>query len=408
MMTKDASSSKIGIHRKFINLFLSHVFVTFGRSFRSMLHSKAKADAQQNYFGDDGPVTLFPHRNPALIAGARAIKRRSKHMLRIMAPLIFLVIMPSSALADDAVFDVPRNGMLEMQINGSTVTVFSSPGMPSELELRKSVAEAIFGDPIPQVAKEKENSGSKIFSIKRLVIGETEKKVGPIRVPGFIRASILSLGKQTEKSYVYWYRVSSYEFGDGLAGPYALPAQNIRYTLADPRPGEVTQAFRLMLRHSHFPLASTSQEINGKSVTFGFAPQFERTTVSAAVGALLAESYEGQFTAEKFTVTVSGVARPARELKLKRPLLFGSFRISSLLVRSTDYGDTSTISSDSDARDPDESGSEGQRVITVNGRKIKQNIIKRYLVYVGRDVLNNCSSITYKKPNKIIELSCLQ
>jgi hypothetical protein len=111
-----------------------------------------------------------------------------------MAPLIFLVIMPSSALADDAVFDVPRNGMLEMQINGSTVTVFSSPGMPSELELRKSVAEAIFGDPIPQLAKERENSRSKILSIKRLVIGETEKKVGPIRVPGFIRASMLSLG----------------------------------------------------------------------------------------------------------------------------------------------------------------------------------------------------------------------
>jgi len=69
---------------------------------------------------------------------------------------------------------------------------------------------------------------------------------------------------------------------------------------------------------------------------------------------------------------------------------------------------TSTISSDSDAIDPDESGSEGQRVITVNGRKIKQNIRKRYLVYVGRDVLDSCSSITYKKPEKIIELSCMQ
>jgi hypothetical protein len=272
------------------------------------------------------------------------------------------------------------------------------------LQVRQSLGEAIFGNSVAQVAKE--NSGFRVFSITR-PRGEIEKKIGPVKVPGFIMPSTVGFDGQIEDSYVSWYRESSYEFGDGLAGPYALPAQNIRYTLADPQLGEVTQAFPLLSKWRWW-LASTSQVINGKTVTFGFAPQFERTTVSAAVGALLAESYEGQFTAEKFTVTVSGVARPARELKLKRPLLFGSFRISSLLVRSTDYGDTSDIPRASDLKNSDNSEDEEEGAITVTGRSVKMHGKKRYLVYVGKDVLNNCSSITYKKPEKIIELSCMQ
>ena len=55
------------------------------------------------------------------------------HMPRIIVTLLFIVTFSPSAFADDTIFDVPRNGMLEMQINGSTVTVFSSPGMPSTL-----------------------------------------------------------------------------------------------------------------------------------------------------------------------------------------------------------------------------------------------------------------------------------
>jgi hypothetical protein len=326
-------------------------------------------------------------------------------MVRIITPFLFMITMSSSALADDAVFDVPRNGVLEMQVNGSTVTVFSAPGMPSTLEVRQSLGEAIFGNSIAQVAKE--NSGFRVFSITR-PRGEIEKKIGPVKVPGFIMPSTVGFDGQIEDSYVSWYRESSYEFGDGLAGPYALPAQNIRYTLADPQLGEVTQAFPLLSKWRWW-LASTSQVINGKTVIFAFAPQFERTTVSAAVGALLAESHEGQFTTEKLTVAIShGVVRPARELKLQTPLKFGTFRISSLLVRSTDYGDTSDIPRASDLKNSDNSGDEEEGAITVTGRSVKMHGRKSYIVYVGRDVLDSCSSITYKKPEKIIELSCMQ
>ena len=338
------------------------------------------------------------------VAFDHAMARGLKHMPRIIVPLLFIATLSPSAFADDTIFDVPRNGMLEMQVNGSTVTVFSSPGMPSTLQVRQSLGEAIFGNSIAQVARE--NSGFRLFSISR-PRGEFETKIGPVRVPGFIVPSTVSFGGQIEKSYVSWYQESAYNFGDGLAGPYALPAQNIRYTLADPQPGEVTQAFPLLSKWRWW-LASTSQEINGKTVIFAFAPQFERTTVSAAVGALLAESHEGHFTTERLTVVIShGVARPARELKLKRPLVFGSFRISSLLVRSTDYGDTSDIARASDLKNSDKSGDEEEGAITVNGKFVKTHGKKSYLVYVGKDVLNHCSSITYKKPTKIIELSCL-
>lgn len=338
------------------------------------------------------------------VAFDHAMARGLKHMPRIIAALLFIVTISPSAFADDTIFDVPRNGALDVQIDGSAVTVFSSPGMPSTLEIRQSLGEAIFGNSIAQVAKE--NSGFRVFSIS-LPRGEIEKEIGPVKMPGFIMPSTVGFDGRIENAYVSWYRQSSYEFGDGLAGPYALPAQNIRYTLADPQPGEVTQAFPL-LSDRRWWLASTSQEINGKTVIFAFAPQFERTTVSAEVGALLAESHEGHFTTERLTVVIShGVARPARELKLKRPLVFGSFRISSLLVRSTDYGYTSEIARASDLKNSNNSGDEEEGAITVNGKFVKTHGKKRYLVYVGKDVLNNCSSITYKKPTKIIEISCL-
>ncbi len=325
-------------------------------------------------------------------------------MPRIIVPLLLIVSLSPSAFANDTIFDVPRNGMLEMQINGSTVTVFSSPGMPSTLQVRQSLGEAIFGNSIAQVAKE--NSGFRVFSVSR-PRGEIETKIGPVKMLGFIMPSTVGFDGRIENAYVSWYRESSYEFGDGLAGPYALPAQNIRYTLADSQLGEVTQAFPLLSKWRWW-LASTSLEINGKTVIFAFAPQFERTTVSAAVGALLAESHEGQFTTERLTVAIShGVARPARELKLQTPLKFGTFRISSLLVRSTDYGDTSEIPRASDLKNSENSGDEEEGAITVTGRFLKTHGRKSYLVYVGKDVLNHCSSITYKKPTKIIELSCL-
>lgn len=219
--------------------------------------------------------------------------------------------------------------------------------------------------------------------------------------------STVGIGGQIEKSYVSWYRESAYEFGEGLAGPYALPAQNIRYTLADLRDGEMTHAFPLLSKWRWW-LASTSQDINGKTVIFAFAPQFERTTASAAVGALLAESHEGRFTTERMTVVIShGVARPARELNLKRPLVIGSFRISSLLVRSTDYGDTSNILGTADLKNANNSGDQEESTIKVTGKSVKMLSSKSYLVYLGRDVLDSCSSITYKKSSKIIELSCL-
>jgi hypothetical protein len=40
------------------------VFVTVDREFRIILRSKARANAKQGYFGDDGPVTgICCHRN---------------------------------------------------------------------------------------------------------------------------------------------------------------------------------------------------------------------------------------------------------------------------------------------------------------------------------------------------------
>ena len=79
--------------------------------------------------------------------------------------------------------------------------------------------------------------------------------------------------------------------------------------------------------------------------------------------------------------------------------MLGPLRLSDLLVRTHDYGAATDI-------DPSEAdGLETEtRDVVVKGKRAKSK--PSYVVYIGADMLKDCSSITYDKPGQTVTLRC--
>lgn len=146
-------------------------------------------------------------------------------------------------------------------------------------------------------------------------------------------------------------------------------------------------------------VAATSKTIGGKSITFAFAPQFAKTVASAAAGAAISTELGGTFTGAAQRVIIShGVERPARMMRLTGSLDLGPVNIDRLLVRTADFGSASSI------RDEEADPSKMTDDIVVNGKRTPSRA--SYIVYIGADALRGCASITYDKPNRLIQLMC--
>ena len=299
--------------------------------------------------------------------------------------MIAVGTLAPTVMASEAehVIDVPPNGKLQVSVNGQTVDTFSGSGMPSVLSLRRSVALGLFG---PNAEQERAKAARRfqLISVSR----NPDNKVGPILVKGYTQNADLTVGCHTSRVATKWSRADAYDFADGLAGPYALPAPVVRYRLREANGAERTSS-----------IPATSKMIGGKSIKFAFAPQFATTVASGAAGAAINEELDGALSGTPQRVMIShGVERPARVMRLNRTLDLGPVSIDRLLVRTADFGSANSI------RDEEPDPSEMTDDIVVNGKRKPSRAA--YIVYVGADVLRGSASITYDKPRHLIHLMC--
>ncbi len=299
-----------------------------------------------------------------------------------------------TAIASEArdVLDVPANGKLQVSVNGQTVDTFSSPGMPSVLSLKRSVALDVFG-PTAERERDKAARRFQLISVSR----NPDNKVGPVLVKGYTQSADLTVGSHTSRATTKWSQADAYDFADALAGPYSLPAPVVRYRLREANGTE--RASSIPLLPDTWWVAATSKIIGGKSIKFAFAPQFATTVASAAAGAAISEELDGALSDTPRRVMIShGVERPARVMRLSRTLDLGPVSIDRLLVRTADFGSAKSI------RDEEPDPSEMTDDIVVNGKRKQSRAA--YIVYVGADVLRGCTLITYDKPRHLIHLTC--
>lgn len=289
--------------------------------------------------------------------------------------------------------DIPSDGRIRISVDGRTIETFSSPGMPSVLSLRRSVAIDMFGTAAEQ-AQERSARRFKIVSVS----SNPDAKVGPVLVKGFFSKAEVAVGSKAVKGTVKWSMHDAYDYADALAGPYAFPAPVVRYALRKPTGAERIGTVRLLPATAWW-VATTDMQIGGKWIRFAFAPHFHTSVASAAAASLISAEYGGALSGSPQRTLIShGVERPTRPMRLSRPVSLGPVNIERLLVRTADYGTAGSIP------DEDIDPSELAGDIIVNGKRSASR--PSYVVYVGADALQGCASITYDKGRHLIRLAC--
>jgi hypothetical protein len=327
-------------------------------------------------------------------------------MIKASKNLLLLSIFASACVAaqslpaDQPTLTLSNGEKVEFFIEGRSVMAFAAPGMPSKLTLSNTVAQSLYGKEANKFASGFERV---IAELARDEFDNTPPRhiqttVGPVKIKGQQRLAEIESGGRIDTQLVQWYQSDMYPFGDALAGPYAIPVPVIRFILRPAQAGETQFTVPLALDERRW-LASSPKLIGKRKVYFAFAPQFEATLASAGAGAAIAQIHGGEFTGDPVPVMVThNVSRPARPVQLKAPITLGPISLSKLLVRSRDYGNTNTIK---EAKSPEESEDE----ILVQANRKGTN--PEYFVYIGNDVLKNCSSITYDKPGQTVTLRCV-
>ncbi len=92
-----------------------------------------------------------------------------------------------------------------------------------------------------------------------------------------------------------------------------------------------------------------------------------------------------------------GISRPARLLRLARPLRIGDLEVSHLMARSADFrGKHKLVRTQAPPSDG---------AILVNGRVPSQDPL--YRITLGLDVLDRCSTVTYDRAGRELRLRCM-
>ncbi|WP_428968610.1 hypothetical protein ACQR50_12835 [Sphingomonas sp. Xoc002] len=312
----------------------------------------------------------------------------SGRRLFLIAPTLVLV---GASDPPPMVREVPPDGRVTVTIDGQAIPARIGPGLPAFLYLPRARADALFGQDAT-IGR----SGFSLFS----ATPASSARIGPIRIAGRVRRVMLGVGDALpETAWVKWFETDVYPGDEALGGPHVVPEPIVRFTLRASQPDDVEAALPLASRDNWW-LSSVELPIGGHDVTFAFAPQFPRTVASAAAGAAIGRAQGAQFDGAVQPVLIShGVSRPARPVRLARPLVLGPLRIAELLVRTHDYGSATDIDpSEADGLEAD------RRDVVVKGKRTKSR--PSYVVYIGADMLNGCSSITYDKPGHVVTLRC--
>lgn len=322
----------------------------------------------------------------AILAGCAQLEAYREYKQIIADPALPVVPPPPLMV-------IGSDGGFDATIDGRPVRGFASPGMPSAFYLSRGLARGLWGADADDFTAPEQG-----FAILSISV-PTSARIGPVEIAGRHRSINFGLAPQTFIAGGRWFEADAYPFADLLAGPHALPSPVVRFELRPPQPGEVSFTVPMAHRNSWW-LATTPQRFGSKTVQFAFAPQFADTVASAAAGAVMVRDLGGAFTGPARPTLISyGVERPARPVRLARPLRFGPIAIADILVRTADYGSAANIA-DAGPVDPSEDGGD----LVVEGRR--KGGAPAYVVYVGAAALAGCSSITYDKPAQTISLSC--
>ena len=224
--------------------------------------------------------------------------------------------------------------------------------------------------------------------------------VGPERVLGRSAVTRITIGEGGEerRRRVGWTERPYYPEADGVIGPGGLPDPVVRFVLRPSLPSERTVTLPMVDEGGLFGGWGGMYalvDVGGTPIRIRFNPFHPRTLATAGAAIRLAAAHEGLVGGEAESVQIAfGIARPVRTLRLQRPLVIGPISISTLGVRTSDFGNASAIREE--GGDPDEI------VVTAERRRNTE----RDRIALGADSLARCSSIVFDRDAGQIRLTC--
>ena len=224
--------------------------------------------------------------------------------------------------------------------------------------------------------------------------------VGPQQVQGLSAVGRIAIGEGTRprKRRVGWTGRTYAEGLDGVIGPGGVPEPVVRFVLRPSLPGERTVTLPLEDEGGLFGGWGGSYaliDLDGQPMRIRFNPHEPRTLATAGAAVRIANAREGIVSGEAAPTHIAfGISRPVRTMRLGRPLAVGPLTLNEFGVRTSDFGNTSTIREE--GGDPDE--------IVVTGDRRRNSRWDR--LALGADQLRHCSSIVFDKRRREVRLTC--
>ena len=270
----------------------------------------------------------------------------------------------------ERVIDVEAR-VIPMSVDGQWLQMEVTPDAPVQPVLSPAAAERL------------ELGGSLVSGVH--LVGRTRMRASSNRVR-------IDFGDgHRERTRAFFFDQPWGEASDGLLNPMALPETVVTYRLRDPVEGEQTIALPLAEHDRagfHATLTLGNRDI---PVLFSFAR--DETMLTAAAGVLLADAFGGRMSGEAYDVPIElGIARPVRPLVFERQPAMGRLSLGRLVVRTSDTGSVGAIPDDE--RDPNE-------IVVENSRREPP-----LAMWIGREALAHCSSLTFDRAAAEIRLSC--
>ncbi len=224
--------------------------------------------------------------------------------------------------------------------------------------------------------------------------------VGPNEVAGASTVARIAVGAGAEprRRRIGWTARPYAANADAVIGPGGLPQPVVRFVLRSSLPGERTVSLPLVDEGGLFGGWGGMYariDVGGSAMRIRFDPYHPRTLATAGAAVRLASAHDGTIGGETRSQEIAfGIERPVRTLRLARPLAIGPLSLSTLGVRTADFGSTASIREE--GSDPDE--------IVVTGRRRRDT--DRDRIAVGADALVRCSSIVFDKEARQVSLTC--
>ncbi|WP_374944498.1 hypothetical protein [Sphingomonas sp.] len=272
--------------------------------------------------------------------------------------------------APPPVLVVPADGAFAGSVNGSPVRVLMTADGLSYPVLNPDVAGRL-------------SLKSSMFTV--------EARVGAVTIPGRTGVVTLGIGRSVEKRRALWFERPSVGNADVALGPESVPHTVVTFLMRPEVSGE---------RRIGLPMTRKGGRL-GTIVQVGQASVFvqwnlqrvDSLATAAAANDLAATNGAKLEGAPRTEIIRFGVARPVRSLRLAAPLVIGPVRVAAMNARISDYGNAGGIP-DADA-DPNE-------VVVYGKRKDRSE----HVLTIGRGDLSRCSSISFDKAAKRINLTC--